>query len=717
MALENKCYTFEHPVSLEMKKSLIDDVRTKPTFGKTNRMKEIFNKRKTVSDNVNTIKSKDVSGKMFSIDNLALKLAHDKVNYLSDVTSGSEDGCDVSNINCDNVVEDEGRDLIGCEEGNGLSRIIREIYERSLKRDKLVDDKIKTLADIVTKSFQENNHEGALHDSEAQAENNGDDTDETQTANMLPFGVDSNKTNGTESVDLASSSKTIFAEKESYDYLLEVKTEPIAPDLHEACTEMSVLPPTANVSTTIRVPERPDIIEEKYEYFSRNVELFLTRDAPKMKSKVTRCISSPENYTTTRVQQESDMAATDLTDSDRSSRNNLTKMGNEKPFACDICNRTFSQNGHLNRHMRIHTGDKPFQCDVCGKEFSQSGDKRRHERTHTSFRPYQCFICDKEFNQSGHLQRHLRVHAGHILYNNGEFDKELTRKKYTEEKEAAKDKTKKCPLCDKIFIKKYLLERHIRSHTGETPYKCGECGKGFTRKDRLQTHARIHTGEKPYCCNQCGKGFNQSSHLKTHIRIHTGDKPYKCGICGRGFAQSHDRKKHVRVHTGERPYICPLCGKDFNDNSQLWRHARTHDDFDKSEGTSFKCRVCDNEYEYSSQLLQHMKEHTNEGVEQLSVPNLVGFENDVEMEEVRLTAEALVKDTIAATGNDVDMCQMAEFDRDVVELNENNDSSSAEIIKNLNEETTANSEKEHESSESKWDGDMYIAENVSSDSN
>jgi KRAB domain-containing zinc finger protein len=108
------------------------------------------------------------------------------------------------------------------------------------------------------------------------------------------------------------------------------------------------------------------------------------------------------------------------------------------------------------------------------------------------------------------------------LYNNGEFDKELTRQKYTEEKEAAKDKTKKCPLCDKIFIKKYLLERHIRSHTGETPYKCVECGKGFTRKDRLQTHTRIHTGEKPYCCNQCGKGFNQSSHLKTHIRIHTG---------------------------------------------------------------------------------------------------------------------------------------------------------------------------------------------------
>jgi hypothetical protein len=113
-----------------------------------------------------------------------------------------------------------------------------------------------------------------------------------------------------------------------------------------------------------------------------------------------------------------------------------------------------------------------------------------------------------------------------------------------------------------------------------------------------------------------------------------------------------------------------------------------------------------------------MKEHTNDGVEQLSVPNLVDFENDIEMEEVRLTAEALVKDTMAATGNDDDMCPMAEFDGDVVELNENNDSSSAEIIQNLNEEIIANAEKEHyESSESKWDGDMYIAENVSSDTN
>jgi hypothetical protein len=138
---------------------------------------------------VHTIKSKDVSGKMFSIDNLALKLAHDKVNYLSDVTSGSEDGCDVSNRNCDKVVEDEGKDMIGGEEDNDLSRIIREIYERSLKRDKLVDDKIKTLADIVTKSFQENSHEGALHDNEVQAENNGVDTDKAPEE-MQPVAFD-----------------------------------------------------------------------------------------------------------------------------------------------------------------------------------------------------------------------------------------------------------------------------------------------------------------------------------------------------------------------------------------------------------------------------------------------------------------------------------------------------------------------------------------------
>ena len=29
-----------------------------------------------------------------------------------------------------------------------------------------------------------------------------------------------------------------------------------------------------------------------------------------------------------------------------------------------ICGKGFSQNGHLQKHIRMHTGDKRYKCDI-----------------------------------------------------------------------------------------------------------------------------------------------------------------------------------------------------------------------------------------------------------------------------------------------------------------------------------------------------------------
>ena len=58
----------------------------------------------------------------------------------------------------------------------------------------------------------------------------------------------------------------------------------------------------------------------------------------------------------------------------------------------------------------------------------------------------------------------------------------------------------------------------------EKPYQCSQCDKGFLHKCHLKKHMRTHTGDKPYPCLHCGKAFSENSHLKRHIRTHLVEK-------------------------------------------------------------------------------------------------------------------------------------------------------------------------------------------------
>ncbi|XP_039222217.1 putative transcription factor Ovo-like 1 [Crotalus tigris] len=82
--------------------------------------------------------------------------------------------------------------------------------------------------------------------------------------------------------------------------------------------------------------------------------------------------------------------------------------GPVEQFSCPFCQKAFSYQRMLNRHLKCHSEIKRHLCPYCNKGFNDTFDLKRHVRTHTGVRPYKCELCDKAFTQRCSLESHLK---------------------------------------------------------------------------------------------------------------------------------------------------------------------------------------------------------------------------------------------------------------------------------------------------------------------
>ncbi|XP_035225096.1 transcriptional repressor CTCF-like [Stegodyphus dumicola] len=163
-----------------------------------------------------------------------------------------------------------------------------------------------------------------------------------------------------------------------------------------------------------------------------------------------------------------------------------------------------------------------------------------------------------------------------------------------------------CNYCNYTSPKRYLLSRHMKSHSEERPHKCGVCERGFKTLASLQNHVNTHTGTRPHCCRDCDASFTTSGELVRHVRYrHTHEKPHRCTECDYASVELSKLKRHMRCHTGERPYQCPHCTYASPDMYKLKRHLRIH-----TGEKPYECDICQARFTQSNSLKAHKLIHS-----------------------------------------------------------------------------------------------------------
>ena len=142
----------------------------------------------------------------------------------------------------------------------------------------------------------------------------------------------------------------------------------------------------------------------------------------------------------------------------------------EKPYKCELCDKSFKHSSHFVAHLRdVHKKIK--HCKTCKTYFDNLDQYKTHRMEFHDGKLFHCDICGKTFE----LQSSIKKHKKNIHEN--------------AQHQTASDSHHKCEICDESFQRQRMLNEHKRyMHDEALQDKCHICQKAFSSKANLKRH-------------------------------------------------------------------------------------------------------------------------------------------------------------------------------------------------------------------------------------